>query len=98
MVEFTTHGSSAKGRALARDRRLVLCVDVDEPPYAYVQVQGEAEVSEEPEALVEAATRIGRRYMGAERAEEFGCRNGVPGELLVRLLPTRVVADLDVTG
>jgi len=30
--------------------------------------------------------------MGADQAEGFGARNGVPGELLVRVHPTRVVA------
>jgi hypothetical protein len=36
--------------------------------------------------------------MGADRAEDFGKRNGVPGELLVKLRPTKVVADMDITG
>jgi len=36
--------------------------------------------------------------MGAERAEEFGVRNGVPGELLVRLRITKVVAQSDVAA
>ena len=36
--------------------------------------------------------------MGADRAEEFGARNGVPGELVVRLHPSRVVATLDMTA
>ena len=36
--------------------------------------------------------------MGAERAEEFGRRNGVPGELLVRLRPTKVIAVMDMTA
>ncbi len=97
-IWFNTGRDTAKGRAVRRDPRLVLVVDVAEPPYAYVQVQGTATVSEDPAELVASATDIGRRYMGAERAEEFGLRNGVPGELLVRLVPTRVVADLDVTG
>lgn len=44
------------------------------------------------------ATAIGARYMGAERAKEFGRRNGVPGELLVRLRPERVIAQTDVAG
>ena len=39
------------------------------------------------------ATKIGARYMGEDRAEEFGRRNAVAGELLVRLTPDRVVAD-----
>ena len=44
---------------------------------------------------------IGGRYMGSDRAEAFGARNAMPGELLVRLRPTRIVADhrtLGLTG
>jgi len=44
------------------------------------------------------ATEIGRRYMGAERAEEFGRRNVVPGELLVRITPERVRSEAHVAG
>jgi PPOX class probable F420-dependent enzyme len=95
---FNTGANTAKARAIARDPRLVLCVDLDEPPYAFVQVQGEATVSEDPDELVRTATAIGGRYMGADRAEEFGKRNGVPGELVVRLRPTRIIAELDMTG
>lgn len=95
---FTTFATSAKGRALARDTRLVLCVSEDVPPYAYVQVQGVAEVTEDPAELRRWATRIGGRYMGADRADEFGQRNGAAGELLVRLRPAKVLSDFDVTG
>jgi hypothetical protein len=34
--------------------------------------------------------------MGEERAEEFGARNGVPGELLVRVAIDKVLAERDV--
>jgi hypothetical protein len=34
--------------------------------------------------------------MGADRAEEYGRRNGVPGELLVRLRPDKIVALADI--
>ena len=95
---FNTGATTPKARAIARDPRVVLCVDVAEPPYAFVQVQGTATASEDPDELLRTATAIGRRYMGADRAEEFGKRNGVPGELVVRLRPARVVADFDVTG
>ncbi|MFC9996176.1 PPOX class F420-dependent oxidoreductase [Nocardia sp. NPDC127526] len=95
---FNTGKTSAKGRRIARDPRLSLCVDLEEPPYAYVQVQGVAEVSEDLDELVRTATLIGGRYMGADRAEEFGKRNGVPGELAVRLKPAKVIAHFDVTG
>jgi PPOX class probable F420-dependent enzyme len=95
---FNTGRGTAKGRALARDPRVVMVVDLPAPPYAFVQVQGVAETSEDPAELVRTATALGRRYMGAERAEEYGKRNGVPGELVVRLRPTKVVAQLDVAG
>jgi hypothetical protein len=39
------------------------------------------------------ATRIGRRYMGDDRGEEFGARNATEGELLVRLRPAHVLAE-----
>ena len=71
---------------------------METPPYAFVQVQGEAMVSEDPEELRASAALIAARYMGAERAEEFGRRNAVPGELLVKLRPTKVVSDMDITG
>jgi hypothetical protein len=41
---------------------------------------------------------IAARYMGPDRAEEFGKRNGVPGELIVRLRPTKVLARFNLTG
>ena len=41
---------------------------------------------------------IAARYVGPGRAEEFGKRNGVPGELIVRLRPTKVLAGFDLTG
>jgi PPOX class probable F420-dependent enzyme len=95
---FNTGASSAKGRAIVRDPRLVLTVDFETAPYGYVQVQGVAEITEELDEVRRIATLTGARYMGADRAEEFGARNGVPGELGVTLRPTRIVADLDVSG
>ena len=95
---FTTGKETAKGRAIRRDPRLVLCVDLEELPYAYVQVQGTATISEDPDELVRSATAIAGRYMGTDHAERFGRRNAVPGELLVRLQPTKVTAVFDVTG
>jgi PPOX class probable F420-dependent enzyme len=97
-VLFNTGKETAKGRAIRRDPRLALCVDLEEPPFAFAQVQGIATISEDPDDLLRSATAIGGRYMGAERAEEFGRRNGVPGELLVRLRPTKVIAVMDMTA
>jgi PPOX class probable F420-dependent enzyme len=95
---FNTGKETAKGRAIARDPRVALVVDLEEAPFGFVQVQGEASVSEDPGELVRTATVIARRYMGPDKAEEFGRRNGAPGELVVRVRPTKVLAAFDMTG
>jgi PPOX class probable F420-dependent enzyme len=95
---FTTFHESVKGRALARDPRLSVCVDDQVPPFSFVVLQGTVELSEDPGELRRWATVIGGRYMGADRAEEYGRRNGVPGEYLVRLRIDKVVAQRDVAG
>jgi len=97
-IVFTTGAGSVKASAMRRDERVSLCVDDERPPYAFVVVEGRARLSDDLEAMLPLATAIGRRYMGSERADEFGRRNAVPGELLVRVSPTRVLTDADVTG
>ncbi|MGP4017229.1 PPOX class F420-dependent oxidoreductase [Saccharopolyspora sp. 5N708] len=97
-IVFNTGKNTAKGRAILRDPRVVLCADLPEPPYGFVQVQGIAETSEDPAELLRTATEIGGRYMGRDRAEEFGRRNGVPGELVVRIRPTKVIAAFDMAA
>jgi PPOX class probable F420-dependent enzyme len=94
---FNTNRETSKGRALARDPRVVICVDDPHPPYSFVQVQGLAEVTDDPDELLDIATRTGARYMGADKAEEFGRRNAVPGELVVRVRPTKVNAGFDIS-
>jgi PPOX class probable F420-dependent enzyme len=91
---FNTGRGSAKGRALGRDSRVVICVDDPHPPYSFVAgcrvANKEASVQDGAEDLLDIATRIGGRYMGAHRATEFGRRNAVSGELVVRVRPTKV--------
>lgn len=96
-LAFNTGRDTSKGRALQRDPRVVICVDDPHPPYSFVQVQGVATVSEDPAEVLDVATRAGARYMGPERAEEFGRRNSGPGELVVRVRPTKVIAGFDIS-
>lgn len=96
-IILNTGADTAKGRAVRRDPRVAMIVDLEEPPYGFVQIQGTATTSEDPDELVDTATRLGERYMGADRAEEFGKRNGVPGELVVRIRPTKVIAEFNLT-
>ena len=95
---LTTGAESVKGRNLRRDPRLAVVVDDETPPFAFVHIRGHAALSEDPGELLRYATKIGGRYMGAERAGEFGRRNAVPGELLVRITPERVISGIDLAG
>ncbi|MDJ0007809.1 PPOX class F420-dependent oxidoreductase [Gordonia alkanivorans] len=97
-LAFNTGATTAKGRALLRDPRVAMSVDLQEPPFGFVQVQGRVVVTEDLDEVRRIATLCGARYMGAERAEEFGARNGVPGELGVWIEPSKVIAELDVTA
>ncbi|MGZ4250219.1 MAG: hypothetical protein ACXVUE_18155 [Solirubrobacteraceae bacterium] len=75
-----------------------MLVDEEVAPCAFVHVRGHVTLSEDLEELLRFATAIGGRYKGADRAEEIGRRNAVPGELLVRLRPKRVIAAPDLAG
>ena len=97
-VIFNTHEDSGKAKALAREGRASLVVDLEEPPYAFVKIDATVSFEDDLDRVKAVATEIGGRYMGADRAEEFGARNGVPGELVVRLTPTKVTALDDLSG
>lgn len=93
---FNTGSDTGKGRALAREGRASLVVDDQTPPYSFVKVDGTISLSDDGDDVRRFATLIGGRYMGPDRAEEYGKRNAVPGELLVRLHPTKVTAEFDI--
>ncbi|MER6142540.1 PPOX class F420-dependent oxidoreductase [Streptomyces sparsogenes] len=93
---FNTGEDSVKGRNMARDGRVSLCVDDDRPPFSFVTIEGRAELSDRLEEVRHWATRIAARYMGEELAEQYGARNGVPGELLVRVRVDKVVGLADI--
>jgi PPOX class probable F420-dependent enzyme len=95
-ILFTTGEHFAKAKHLRRDPHLSLCVDDETPPFSFVIVEGTATLSDDLAELRRWATIIGGRYMGADRAEEYGKRNGVPGELLVRVTPTKIIAEADI--
>lgn len=96
-VVFTTSATSVKARAMRRDSRVCMCVDDENPPFAFVMVEGIATLSDDLDEMLPYATAIGGRYIGPDRAEEFGRRNAVSGELLVRVTPTRVLAEAEIS-
>ncbi|MGW8725597.1 PPOX class F420-dependent oxidoreductase [Streptomyces sp. NPDC055808] len=89
---FTVWGDSLKARALRRAPHFSLCVDDQAPPYSFVQLNGTARLEDDPCELLRWATRLGARYMGEENGADYGRRNAVPGEFLVRARIDHVVA------
>jgi PPOX class probable F420-dependent enzyme len=95
-IVFMTSADTLKGKAILRDPRVCLCWDDEQPPFAFVTVAGTATLSTDTADLQYWGERIAGRYMGSERAEEFGRRNAVPPEMVVRVRPVRITAKVDV--
>ena len=96
---FTTMAGSVKGRNLRAGPRLAICVDEEAFPYAFVLIEAAASISELPPGeLLPWTTRIARRYVGDARAEAYGRRNAVEGEVLVRVPLTQVIARKSVAA
>jgi PPOX class probable F420-dependent enzyme len=99
-VVFTTGQDSLKAKHMLRDPRVSFCVDDQIPPFSFISIEGIAEINKEPNLseLLKWATKITGRYMGQDIAEAYGKRNAVKGEFLVRIRPTKIIAQKDMVG
>jgi PPOX class probable F420-dependent enzyme len=98
-IIFTTNGASVKAKNIQRDNRVSICVDDQTPPFSYVIVYGTAKIHHcKQSELFRFATKIAQRYIGKENAELYGRRNSTKGEVLVRIKPTRIIAEKDIAG
>ena len=96
-IMFTTGHKSVKAKNFVRDNRISLCVDDQSPPFSFVIVEGVAEIlSEKQTDLLKWTTEIARRYMGDNLALDYGKRNAVNGELLVRIIPDKIIAQKEI--
>jgi PPOX class probable F420-dependent enzyme len=95
---FTTWHTTVKARNLRANDRVSLVVQDDTPPYDYAVIEGSAELIDDLDECRRIAGALGARYMGADRAQEFAARNGVPGELVVRIRPTAIHGFRAVAG
>lgn len=99
IIVFTTWSKSLKARNLLLNPQVSLCIDDQTPPYSFVIVNGIAEIDQSPDEkeLLKYTTRIAERYMGKENAERYGKRNAVPGEFIVKIRPTKIIAQKNVS-
>ncbi|MFL6356618.1 MAG: PPOX class F420-dependent oxidoreductase [Nitrososphaeraceae archaeon] len=98
-IIFTTNSMSVKAKNIRRDNRVSICIDDQTPPFSFVTVYGRAKTQQyKPNELVKWATKIAGRYMGRKNAESYGKRNSAEGELLVRVKPTRIIAEKDIAA
>jgi len=96
-IVFMTSADTVKGKAILRDGRVSLCWDDDRPPFHFVTIAGTTTTSTDPDELLRWGTSIAGRYMGADLAEQYGRRNAVQPEMVVRVTPTRIVAKTDIS-
>lgn len=97
-IVFNAGEESLHLKAMRRDPRVSLCLDDDTPPFSFVTIAGTAELVDDLPVVREWAARLGGRYMGADQAEAYGERNGVPGEYLVRVTPDRITGFRDIAS
>ena len=63
-ILFATSAEAGKSRAMRREPRISMVVDVEEPPYALVKVDGAVEITEDLDEVRRVATLCGGRYNG----------------------------------
>lgn len=98
-IIFTTNGTSVKAKNIQHDKRVSICIDDQTPPFSFVIVYGTAKIHRcRHNELFRFATKIAQRYMGKDNAELYGRRNSAEGEVLVRIKPTRIIAEKDIAG
>jgi PPOX class probable F420-dependent enzyme len=96
IIYFNTGESTVKGKNMRRDPRIALCVDDERPPYTFSVLEGTVTFVDDDAAKLHWATSIAGRYMGEDKAEAYGKRNAVEGELLVRFTVTKVLFQKDI--
>jgi PPOX class probable F420-dependent enzyme len=99
-IIFNTGANSVKAKNIRREKRVRLCVDDQTPLYSFVTIDGIAEIisNVEPNELFKWAKIIAARYMGNDKAEEYGKRNSSEDELLIKIKPTKVIGQKDIAG
>jgi PPOX class probable F420-dependent enzyme len=98
-IIFTTGSTSVKANNIQRDNRISICIDDQIPPFSFVTILGTARIYPyKQKEVLKWATEIAERYMGKSNSEAYGRRNSEEGLVLVRIKPTRIIAEKDITS
>ena len=98
-IIFTTGSTSVKANNIQRDNRISICIDDQIPPFSFVTIFGTAKIYPyKQKEVLKWATEIAERYMGKSNAEAYGRRNSEEGLVLVRIKPTRIIAEKDIAS
>ncbi len=97
-ILLTTGNTSIKARNIQRDNRVSISVDDQPPPFSFVAVHGTAKIQNPNNSeLLRWATKIAERYMGKDKAKEYGKLNSSEGAVLVRIKPRKIIAEKDIS-
>jgi PPOX class probable F420-dependent enzyme len=98
-IIFTTDSTSAKANNIRRDNRVSICIDDQTRPFSFVTIFGTAKIhTYKQKEVLKWATKIAERYMGKKNAEAYGRRNSGEGAVLVRIRPTKIIAEKDIAS
>ena len=98
-IILTTGDTSVKVQNIQRDNRVSICVDDQIPPFSFVTIFGSAKIQPyKQKEVLKWATKIADRYMGKDNAEAYGKRNSEEGLVLVRIKPTRIIAEKNIAS
>jgi PPOX class probable F420-dependent enzyme len=97
-IILTTGDTSVKANNIQHDDRVSICIDDQKPPFSFVTIHGTAKIYPyKQKEVLEWATKIAERYVGKKNAKTYGEVNSGEGAVLVRIIPSKVIAEKDIS-
>jgi PPOX class probable F420-dependent enzyme len=98
-IVFTTYSTSIKANNIRQNNKVSICVDDQIPPFSFVSIFGTAKLYPyNQKEVLKWATKIAERYVGKKHSKAYGERNSGEGAVLVRIKPTKIIAEKDITA
>lgn len=89
---FLVSPGSVKIKSLANDQRIAICVSDERQPFGFVTIEGQAQVSAEPDDVKHIGTGIADRYYPAEPQQVIADSFVQEGFTAVRISITKIIA------